>query len=85
MQIVPPVSMRADPTALETTGTASDYGVRQGSGVDVACNSVPTMSGDSQKNVFVVNLPVASGLTANAACLGRSIGSDAHLSFFSEL
>jgi len=85
VQIVPPVSMRVDPTAIETTGTASNYGVRHGGGVDVACNSTPTMSGDSTNNVFVVGLPVASGLTANAACLGRAISSGAHLSFTSEL
>jgi len=85
VQIVPPVSMRADPTAIETTGTASNYGVRQGSGVDVACNSTPSISGDSTSNVFVVNLSVASGLTANSACLGRAVLSGVHLSFTSEL
>jgi len=85
VQIVPPVSMRAEPTAIETTGTASNYGVRHGGGVDVACNSTPSISGDSTNNVFVVNLSVASGLTANAACLGRANTSGAHLSFTSEL
>jgi len=36
-----PVTMRIKPTALETSGTASDYSVARASTYDI-CNAVPT-------------------------------------------
>ena len=85
MQIVPPVSMRVQPTAMETTGTASDYEVRQGAGADIVCNSVPTLSGDSTNNVFIVSYSTAGSLNTYSACMGRAMADGVHFSFYSEL
>ena len=85
MQIVPPVSMRDQPSSMETTGTASNYEVREGSGNDIVCNSVPTMSGDSTNNVFNVNFATAGSLNARSACMGKAMADGVHLSFTSEL
>ena len=85
MQIVPPVSMRVQPTSMETTGTASDYEVRQGAGADIVCNSVPTLSGDSTNNVFIVSYSTAGSLTTYSACMGRAMADGVHFSFYSEL
>ena len=85
MQIVPPVSMRDQPSAMETTGTASNYEVREGGGVDIVCNAVPTLSGDSTNNVFNVSYATAGSLTARSACMGRAMADGVHLSFTSEL
>ena len=85
MQIVPPVSMRDQPSSMETTGTASNYEVREGSGNDIVCNAVPTMSGDSTNNVFNVNFTTAGSLNARSACMGKAMADGVHLSFTSEL
>jgi len=85
MQIVPPVSMRDQPSAMETTGTASNYEVREGSGNDIVCNAVPTLSGDSTNNVFNVNFATAGSLNARSACMGKAMADGVHLSFTSEL
>ena len=85
MQIVPPVSMRDQPSSMETTGTASNYEVREGSGNDIVCNAVPTLSGDSTNNVFNVNFATAGSLNARSACMGKAMADGVHLSFTSEL
>jgi hypothetical protein len=64
-----PAPMRTSPTALEQTGTASDYAVRFGQGV-TTCGSVPsfisaTIYGSS------ITFTVASGLTTGQAGDGR--------------
>jgi hypothetical protein len=80
-----PVSMRTSPTALEQSGTASDY---RASGLAAAnCSSVPTFSSASFDG-FNVSFFVASGLTAGQAYLGNagsSTGANAYLAWSAEL
>jgi len=57
-----PVRLRTDPSALETSGSASDY---QYNGTNTAtCNAVPTFSTRTSKDMYQVNASVSSGLTA---------------------
>ena len=59
--IVFPVTMRNAISAVETTGTASDYKVAHG-GTETNCSSVPTYSGGSKINARCIF--TTSGLTA---------------------
>jgi hypothetical protein len=58
-----PTTMRTAPTALEQSGTASNYLVRQGS-TQFACSSVPLLSPLTTSTMATVTATVASGLTA---------------------
>jgi hypothetical protein len=64
-----PVTMRAAPSSITTTGTASNYAVFHGAGTITACSAVPTLgtSGVTSTTVTLV-FTVASGLTAGGAC-----------------
>jgi hypothetical protein len=75
--------MRTNPSALETSGTASDYSLRV-SGGGVLCNSVPTFGGGSTFSGYVL-FPVASGLTALSGTLGMAQNSSAFLAWSAEL
>lgn len=83
MPLSPP--MRANPTKMYTTGTASDYAVREGGGTTTVCNAVPTMSGDSNPRTAIVNFSTSSGMTADSACMGRAVTNGAYLAFDAEL
>jgi len=85
VQIHFPTTMRDQPSALETTGTAGDYAIREGGGADITCNAVPTMSGDTTPNVAVLGFTTSGSLTADSGCMGRAVNSGVHLSFTSEL
>ena len=85
MQIHFPTTMRDQPSALETTGTAGDYAIREGGGAVITCNAVPTMSGDTTPNVAVLGFTASGSLTADSGCMGRAVNSGVHLSFTSEL
>jgi hypothetical protein len=79
-----PVSMRGIPSALEQSGTASDYQIR--SSGTTTCSAVPTFSGanfDSAYSTFTV----ASGLTTGQGCIGRtsSTSSNGFLAWSAEL
>jgi len=63
------VQMRTAPTALEQSGTASDYRVLNSSGSGVACSSVPVF-GASSNDSASTELTVSSGLTAGNATMG---------------
>jgi hypothetical protein len=80
-----PVPMRTRPTALEQSGTASDYSlVRCGAGTSTICNSVPTFGGSSLtigQSVF----SVASGLSNGFAGSGMSQSTNAYLAWSAEL
>jgi len=56
-----PVTMRTSPSALEQTGTASNYRVFSGNSITV-CSAVPAFDNATQ-NMASFNLTVASGLT----------------------
>jgi hypothetical protein len=81
--VVFPVTMRTKPTALEQSGTATDYRVRI-SGSNIACSSVPSVDSSTIYNA-VFNFSVASGLTANSASSCRSATASAYLAWSAEL
>jgi hypothetical protein len=57
-----PVRLRTNPSALETSGTATDY---QWNGAQtVTCNAVPTFSTRTSSDMWQANGGVSSGLTA---------------------
>ena len=85
IQIHFPTTMRDQPSALETTGTAGDYAIREGGGDVLTCNAVPSMSGDTTANVAVLGFATASSLTQHSGCMGRAVNNNVHLSFTSEL
>jgi len=77
-------STRIAPTALETSGTASDYTVNSGAGAP-ACSSVPAFS---QASTVAINFTadVASGLTAgNGAILRLNGATNGYLAWSAEL
>jgi hypothetical protein len=65
-----PVLMRTNPTALEQSGTASDYSVRHAA-TATTCSSVPTFGGATVQNGRAI-FTVASGLTVGQGSLLRS-------------
>ena len=77
-----PVQMRTYPTALEQSGTASDYSVRNLNTFTV-CTAVPTISGYTQ-NIVATNL-TTTGLTAGQACALRTVNTNAYLGWSAEL
>lgn len=79
-----PVIMRASPTAVETSGTATDYGVTSTTST-VNCNAVPAFGGASSTFMALLNFGVASGLTAGQGCAGRIQTSTAYIGFSAEL
>jgi hypothetical protein len=78
-----PVTMRSAPTALEQSGTASDYLVLTG-GASRASSSVPTHN-DASTSMWQVNLTVASGQTAGLAGFLRAANTNAYLGWSAEL
>jgi hypothetical protein len=80
-----PVPMRAAPTALEQTGTGTDYRVFGAGASITVCNSVPTFN-SATVHVGQTNFAVASGLTAYAAGVGASASAiTAYLGWSAEL
>lgn len=77
-----PTQMRIAPTALETSGTVTDYSIRT-AGASVVATAVTFLGG----NVFSssVNLSVASGLVAGAAGSLRAVNTNAYLGWSAEL
>ena len=63
-----PVTMRIVPTALEQSGTATQYGVYQSAAF--TCSSVPTINNVTAFAATTV-FPVASGLTVGQGGVGR--------------
>ena len=79
-----PVTMRTSPSALDQTGTATNYAVRT-SGVTITnLSAVPTFN-NASTNEAVTTFTVASGLTAGEAALGRAQVSGAYLGWSAEL
>jgi hypothetical protein len=77
------VQMRTAPTALEQSGTATDYRVQHLS-VNTNCSAVPQFA-NAEVDTFGVNFTVASGLTAGQASLLRSNSANAFLAWSAEL
>ena len=78
-----PVPMRARPSALEQSGTASDYIVAHRTS-ETQCSSVPTFS-DTTQVAARVNMTVASGLNAGDSCLGGAFNTSAFFAWSAEL
>ena len=76
------VTMRTTPTALEQTGTASDYNVILASS-SVTSSSVPTFDGAGVESASVQFN--ASGLTGGQGCMIRGLNSNAFLAWSAEL
>jgi hypothetical protein len=79
-----PVTMRIPPTALEQSGTATDYKVWNAGTSGVNCNVVPTFN-NSNNQQSTVEIGVASGLVAGNATTLLSTGSAAYLGWSAEL
>ena len=79
-----PVQMRIAPTALEQSGTATDYSTLTSGTTVTACSAVPTV-GSNSVNVGEFNFTVASGLVAGQAVLARPVNTSAFLGWSAEL
>jgi hypothetical protein len=76
-------SMRTAPTALEQTGTASNYSVLNQT-TNVACSSVPSFGQATVDNASVT-FTVSSGLTAGNGVVIRSNAASTYLAWSAEL
>ena len=76
-------TMRANPTAIETTGTAGDYKIAS-AGSTTTCSAVPVFVRASLHTAYF-RATVSSGLTTGNASLLRSVGSDVYLAWSAEL
>jgi hypothetical protein len=85
IQVPFPVPMRDRPTALEQSGTASDYMVLNSAGSIVACSSVPTFNAATTNIMAWVAMTVASGLTAGNGTSGNTNSASAYLAWSAEL
>jgi hypothetical protein len=79
-----PVIMRTAPTALEQSGTATNYRVRYTGSAAATCSAVPTF-GTADTNCALVVFTVASGLTAGQGMTIESNASTAYLGWSAEL
>jgi hypothetical protein len=81
-----PVELRTRPTALEQTGTASDYAYAHTNTATV-CSSVPAYQAQTNSSQAIVLFTVASGLTAGQGGRGCSNNNNAnaYLAWSSEL
>jgi hypothetical protein len=78
-----PVSMRTNPTALEQSGTASDYSIYSSAGATV-CSGVPTFTNASNDQT-AIGLSVASGLTTGQGGQIRAATTNGYFAWSAEL
>jgi len=78
-----PVTMRDAPTALEQTGTASDYGVQRAAG-QLTCSAVPVFT-TATKNQAAIRQTVSSGLTTGEGTAARLQTTSAYYAWSAEL
>ena len=79
-----PVEMRVTPTALEQSGTATDYRVRRGGITNTVCSSVPTYY-EAGKNYAGIIFTTAGSLTAGQAVMLQAATTNAYLAWSAEL
>jgi hypothetical protein len=79
-----PTTMRIAPTAVEQSGTASDYRIWGSGGLFTLCSSVPTFNGSTTSNART-RFTTASGNADRAAFFGSSSNSSAYLAWSAEL
>ena len=80
-----PVTMRTAPSALEQSGTASNYQIRTSPTAIVVCTSAPAFSAITSSNLAGVQFFVTSGLTAGQGGFGEAATIGAYLGFSAEL
>ena len=78
-----PIPMRAAPSAIEQSGTASDYSIRVTS--DANGTSVPTAGGFTAESALINLVSSGAGFTSGDACFMRAESTDAFLAFSAEL
>ena len=78
-----PVEMRTSPTALEQSGTASDYTVNHGNN-QTACSSVPAWF-EADTFAARTNFTTAGSLTTGQGSILRSASTNAYLAWSAEL
>ncbi len=78
-----PVPMRADPTAVESTGTATDYEIRK-PGTTVTCSAVPEFVRASEYG-SLIRFIVSGGLTQGQGGQNRAANGNAFLAWSAEL
>ena len=83
LQMEFPVEMRTRPTALEQSGTATDYTILNSSGA-TALNTVPTFV-SSTTYAIRVSFVTAGVFTASSCAVGRSANANAFLGWSAEL
>jgi hypothetical protein len=80
-----PVTMRAEPSALEQTGTAANYRVQGAGNATTVCSAVPSFSSATVNQARTL-FTVASGLTAYNSGVGSpASGVTAYLAWSAEL
>ena len=82
--VVFPVPMRDAPAALETTGTASDYGVYFQSG-GVLCNSIPNIASPTTIHGGYVRFNCPVSFSIGQGCLMAPYTTGAYLAWSAEL
>jgi hypothetical protein len=80
-----PVEMRTAPTALEQSGTASDYGINQFSVGVTTCTALITFFESSNKSILVSNTLAAATLTTFQPGGIRANATGAYLGWSAEL
>jgi hypothetical protein len=85
VQIPFQVPMRIRPTALEQSGTASDYQVLNNAGSPVACSAVPTYNAVTTNYMAWVALTVSSGIAAGDGTTCLTNNAAAYLAWSAEL
>jgi hypothetical protein len=76
--------MRAVPTALDTTGTASNYAIVSTTGLATNLSAVPSLN-DTTANGGVIGVTVSSGLTTGHAALFYATVAGAYVGWSAEL
>jgi hypothetical protein len=79
-----PVTMRANPSALEQSGTASDYRLVRAGPTTINLSIVPVYSNSSTANAQLV-ITVASGLTSGEGVVMQSNSTSGFLAWSAEL
>jgi hypothetical protein len=79
-----PKTMRTAPTALETTGTASDYVLRHTNN-NTVCSNVPTFQETATRDNVILTFETSGGLTAGQCSGGASANTTSYLAFSAEL
>ena len=79
-----PVTMRTTPTALEQSGTATDYRLQDSAGNGVTCSSVPVFQIATTAGASSV-LTVASGIVAGNGTIGFAANANSYLGWSAEL